>query len=47
MQVVGSEDFVVSSESMDLAWVPLQTLTDYTEESTMLRMRDKFLALWG
>lgn len=47
MQVVGSEDFVVSSESMDLAWVPMETLTDYTDESTMLRMRDKFLAFKG
>ncbi len=42
MQVIGSEDFVVSSESMDLAWVPLDALTDYTRENTMLRMRDKF-----
>lgn len=45
MQVVGSEDFVVSPESIDLAWVPLATLTDFTREATILRMRDKFLAL--
>lgn len=44
MQVVDSEDFVVSPESMDLAWVPMQTLTGYTNEGTMLRMRDKFYA---
>lgn len=42
MQVVGSEDFVISAESMDLAWVPLANITDYTRESTILRMRDKY-----
>jgi len=43
MQVVGSEDFVVSEESMDLAWVPLAELTNYSGEPTILRMRDKYL----
>lgn len=47
LQAVGSEDFVVSEESMDLAWVPMATLTDYTDEPTMLRMRDKFLNLFS
>jgi len=44
MQVIGSEDFVISEESMDLAWVPLANITDYTRESTILRMRDKYLS---
>ena len=43
MQVVGSEDFAISDESIDLAWVPMESLTNYTSEGTILRMRDKFL----
>ena len=43
MQVVGPEDFVVSQESLDLAWVPINSLTDYIREGTILRMRDKYL----
>ena len=43
MQTVGSEDFVISEESLDLAWVPIDSLTDYTQEGTILRMRDKYL----
>jgi len=43
MQVVGSEGFAISEESLDLAWVPLESLTKYTREGTILRMRDKFL----
>lgn len=42
MQVEGPEDFVVSSESLDLAWVPLAELKKYTTESTILRMADKW-----
>ncbi len=36
-----SEDFTVSDESHDLAWVPLETLSDYTSEESMLRMAQK------
>ncbi|HEX9782760.1 MAG TPA: NUDIX hydrolase [Opitutaceae bacterium] len=38
-----SEEFVVSDESHDLAWVPLDQLEKYTCERSMLRMRDKWL----
>ena len=37
------EAFVVSEESHDLAWVPLERLEDYTTEWSMRRMRDKAL----
>jgi 8-oxo-dGTP pyrophosphatase MutT (NUDIX family) len=36
-------DFVVSEESLDLAWVPIDSLEKYTEETSILRMRDKWL----
>ena len=36
-------DFVVSGESFDLAWVEVAQLGAYTEEESMLRMRDKWL----
>ncbi len=41
----GSQEFVVSEESHDLAWVPLDDLEKYTSEESMLRMRQKSLAL--
>jgi len=41
----GGEDFIVSEESHDLAWVPLDRLEDYTTEWSMRRMRDKALRL--
>ena len=41
------DDFVVSSESIDLAWVPLVTLRNYTEEESILRMYRKWQALSG
>lgn len=44
MQVEGGEDFVVSPESLDLAWVPLAELSEYTTEPTILRMAAKWLA---
>lgn len=43
MQVEGSEDFVVSPESVDLAWVPITELSRYTTEPTILRMGEKWL----
>jgi len=39
----GGGDFIVSEESHDLAWVPLDRLEDYTTEWSMRRMRDKAL----
>ncbi len=40
--VATHEDYVVSSESKALAWVPVATLEAYTTERSMLRMRDKW-----
>ena len=37
----GSGDYVVSEESHDLAWVPLDRLGQYSDEESMRRMRDK------
>ena len=37
------QDFVVSGESFDLAWVQVAQLGAYTGEESMLRMRDKWL----
>lgn len=39
------EDFVVSAESIDLAWVPLVDLQQYTKEESILRMQRKWIAL--
>lgn len=41
----GDEQYIVSEESHDLAWVAMDKLEDYTTEHSMLRMRDKALAL--
>lgn len=38
----GSEAFVVTDESHDLAWVRLDELERYTRERSMLRMREKW-----
>ena len=37
----GDEDYVVTEESHDLAWVEMDRLEDYTTEWSMRRMRDK------
>jgi 8-oxo-dGTP pyrophosphatase MutT (NUDIX family) len=42
LQVTGSEDFRVSGESLDLAWVPIDRLGEYTDEASMLRMARKW-----
>ena len=44
MQVVDSEQFVVSEESIDLRWVPIDSLQEVTQEETILRMGQKWLA---
>ena len=41
LKSAGSDDFTVSDESHDLAWVPLNRITDYTDEASILRMLDK------
>ena len=38
----GSEKFVVSDESHDLAWVEIAQLADYSSEESMLRMARKW-----
>ena len=43
LQAREGEAFQVSDESHDLAWVPVQRLTDYTLEESMLRMARKWL----
>ncbi|MEQ8858724.1 MAG: NUDIX hydrolase [Pseudomonadales bacterium] len=42
LQVVGGEAFRVSDESLDLAWVAIDSLADYTDEISMLRMARKW-----
>ena len=36
------KDFVVSAESIDLAWVSIEQLESYTDEESILRMRRKW-----
>ena len=38
----GSEKFIVSDESHDLAWVEIAQLADYSSEESMLRMTQKW-----
>lgn len=38
-----SEEYVVSAESNDLAWVPIAELSRYTDEESVLRMARKWL----
>ena len=40
--MAGSSDHVVSDESHDLSWVPVERITDYTTEVSMLRMARKW-----
>jgi len=42
-EVVGSEEFAISEESLDLAWVPIAEMSAYTEEESVLRMARKWL----
>jgi 8-oxo-dGTP pyrophosphatase MutT (NUDIX family) len=37
----GSEDFVVSHESLTLQWIPLVSLEDFSKEESVLRMKRK------
>ena len=39
----GDEDYVVSEESHDLAWVPLDELHRFTDEDSVLRLARKWL----
>lgn len=42
LTVTGDEAFRLSEESLELAWVPIHRLTDYTDETSMLRMAEKW-----
>ena len=43
-RATASEDYVVSDESHDLAWVEIARIGDYTAEESMLRMARKWRA---
>ncbi|MCH2175717.1 MAG: NUDIX hydrolase [Lentisphaeria bacterium] len=43
IQSQGSDEYVVSEESHDLAWIPITKLADFTQEESMLRMAKKWL----
>jgi 8-oxo-dGTP pyrophosphatase MutT (NUDIX family) len=43
-QATGSETYIVSDESHDLAWVEIRNLRKFTDEESMLRMARKWLA---
>lgn len=43
----GAEPLVVSSESIELAWVPFDRLRDYTDEESVLRLADRARSILG
>ena len=43
VRAVGSDEYIVSDESHDLAWVEIQNLAHFTDEPSMLRMARKWL----
>ena len=45
IRAVGSNEFTVSDESHDLAWVDMNNILDYTDEDSILRMIRKAQAL--
>ena len=42
-QTTESDEYVVSDESHDLAWVDIQRLEEFSDEASMLRMAEKWL----
>lgn len=42
MQAPPGALYIISEESHDLAWVPIEKITDYTQEPSVLRMNEKF-----
>ncbi|MFT5368200.1 MAG: 8-oxo-dGTP pyrophosphatase MutT (NUDIX family) [Candidatus Latescibacterota bacterium] len=42
LQVTGDEDYVVSDESHDLAWLEIDRLSERTQEESMLRLARKW-----
>jgi 8-oxo-dGTP pyrophosphatase MutT (NUDIX family) len=47
LRSTGSDDYVISEESNDLAWVPIEKIADYTDEESILRMLRKTQTLLG
>lgn len=45
LRTTGSEVFEVSEESLELAWVEIESIEDYTREASMLRMATKTAVL--
>jgi len=45
VQVEGTEEYVVSDESHDLAWVPTGKMKEYSDTESMLRMTEKWESL--
>lgn len=41
----GSEDYIISEESLNLKWIPLDEIEKYSQEKNVLLMRDKSLNL--
>ena len=47
VQNKGDEKYTISEESHDLAWIEIAELAKLTQEESMLRMRDKWIARKG
>ncbi len=45
LRVVDDEDYVVSDESHDLGWIEIRKLHELTDEWSMVRMAEKWIAL--
>ena len=43
-RALGSTEYSVSAESLDLRWVPINKIQDFTTEESMLRMARKWIA---
>ena len=44
LQATGTQDYIVSDESHDLAWVNIERLAEVTTEESMLRMAHKWIS---
>ena len=45
MQAPTENNFIISDESHNLAWIPFEKISDYTQEPSVLRMNEKFKQL--
>lgn len=43
-RTAGSEEYTVSDESHDLAWIDIRKIGEFTQEETMLRMASKWFS---